>query len=495
MNVTIRLFPALCSLAFVLAVSVVLLSGFLPNVFGSYEDQRFLFVLFSGALTLAGTVVSLSKRTISLKSLAFVLSPSIALAAAFLLLSFPFIGQPHGMVEPGMYAFFFIVIILAGSSLSCSGNSPDFSLFLIYATAVGCFVYGAMSINVYIFAISDGTTKLVGLIPWAFVNIRYWSHIATWFMPLLPLAILLGPLKKHRLWRNCVFIGGGLWWWIVFMSAARGSAISVAFGCVVAVLFFGRAAFSWVRAFLSILLVGVAFWVVLSVAIPSFLFDEVTVRSVGVGSSGRLPLFIEAFQMSIQNFPFGMGPQSWLTHEAFSDVYLDNRRLGHPHNMYLMWAAEYGWMLIGFLVVVLIQVVRYLLKLRSKALGSYTAEHSLLVTGYTASVCGALLHAAVSAVFLAPGSMLVGMFILIGFWGLILRESEDSHQADVVVDLFHKRKLVIFSLAFIVLVAWLAWFAEVWSYYQAMREDELTFYDEVGENTFPRFWFHGNYPR
>jgi O-antigen ligase len=64
-----------------------------------------------------------------------------------------------------------------------------------------------------------------------------------------------------------------------------------------------------------------------------------------------MPLWQEAWAMSWQNFPFGMGPQAWLTHDIITEAYRESRKFGHPHNMYLMWAAEYGWISIAGLVV------------------------------------------------------------------------------------------------------------------------------------------------
>lgn len=182
-----------------------------------------------------------------------------------------------------------------------------------------------MSINVYLFALSDKVANLVNFLPWGFVNIRYWSHIATWLLPLLPLAVLAGPLGAHRLWRLLVAIGAGLWWWILFMSSSRGSMLGIVFGVVLVLVLLGRTAYPWAKVLLQHLLLGIAFWVVLSLIIPSFIVDELQVRSLKTDSSGRMPLFIEAWHMSLQNFPFGMGPQSWLTHEVITSTYANSK--------------------------------------------------------------------------------------------------------------------------------------------------------------------------
>jgi hypothetical protein len=75
--------------------------------------------------------------------------------------------------------------------------------------------YGAATITVYLFAMSDRVTSLSDYILCGFVSIRYWSHTDTWLLPLLPLAVLVEPLAKATivaffLWRQVRRSGGGL---------------------------------------------------------------------------------------------------------------------------------------------------------------------------------------------------------------------------------------------------------------------------------------------
>lgn len=118
-----------------------------------------------------------------------------------------------------------------------------------------------------------------------------------------------------------------------------------------------------------------------------------------------------------------------------------------------------------------------------------------MLAGLTASVSAALFHAGVSAVFMAPGSMLVGLFVLIGFWALILPAgAEPSPSVEMPQQPFFFR-LPALVLSAILLIGWVVWSQDVWGYYQDMREDEELYYKDVGEGMLPRFWFHGNFPR
>ena len=96
---------------------------------------------------------------------------------------------------------------------------------------------------------------------------------------------------------------------------------------------------------------------------------------------------------------------------------------------------------------------------------------------------------------MAPGSMLVGLFVLIGFWALILPAgAEPSPSVEMPQQPFFFR-LPALVLSAILLIGWVVWSQDVWGYYQDMREDEELYYKDVGEGMLPRFWFHGNFPR
>ena len=198
--------------------------------------------------------------------------------------------------------------------------------------------------------------------------------------------------------------------------------------------------------------------------------------------------------MSLQNFPFGMGPQSWLTHEPITEAYATGKKFGHPHNMYLMWAAEYGWLLIAAMGLVVIQAIRNFWRRRAELLDSDDSNQLLLLAGFTASVSAALFHAGVSAVFMAPGSMLVGLFVLIGFWALILPGGDFSKVERPLLNP-GRRVLIGGLVSMVFLIFWALWMGEVWRYYQDMRADEPYYLEHESEGTLPRFWFHGNFPR
>src|SRR5690606_34027026 len=98
-----------------------------------------------------------------------------------------------------------------------------------------------------------------------------------------------------------------------------GSALGIAFGVAIAVILVGRRSLPWLRVCLSYFAVGIMLWLVLSFIIPTFIADEIQVRGIKLHDAGRWPMFLEAWAMSFQSFPFGMGPQSWLTHDILNE--------------------------------------------------------------------------------------------------------------------------------------------------------------------------------
>ena len=469
----------------------VLFADFIPSVFGAYADQRILLSLLLIAVIALG-LGRLSYRG-QLASAVQEVWPFLLLVFSFLLAMLQYPSGPFYRVEPVFYALYFFAFGISGYVIRTEGLAREAAQALVVVAAVVCFFYAAMTITVYLFAITDDFSQLDHIIPWGFVNIRYWSHIATWLIPLFPLFLLVVPCKRNTLWRMGAAFTGAVWWWMLFLSSSRGSMIGLLIGFVLVWACFGRAALPWVRLFARFAVYGLVAWLILSVVIPSLVFDEIQVRGLKADSSGRMPLWQEAWAMSLQYVPFGMGPQSWLTHDILTDAYRASPKLGHPHNMYLMWAAEYGWISIVGLVILCGFALRHLWR-QIAVVRARQAPNGLLLVAFTASVLSALVHAGVSAVFIAPGSMLVGLPILAVFWALMKPEPA---QRTMTASVSQSRlpRMAGYALIMVFLVASTVWFREVLRYQQAMADDLDYYQNEVSLGHLPRFWFHGYFPR
>ena len=134
-------------------------------------------------------------------------------------------------------------------------------------------------------------------------------------------------------------------------------------------------------------------------------------------------------------------------------------------------------------------------KRRTASLLDGESKDIAVLCGVAASVIGALVHAGVSAVFIAPGSMLVGVLVLAGFWALIVPCGLFDGQGVRANPKSTGRLLFAASLATFIVLLWLLWLDQVHAYYVDMRADETYYKEELKQPTMPRFWLHGNFPR
>ncbi|AXS82551.1 hypothetical protein D0851_05610 [Marinobacter sp. Arc7-DN-1] len=161
--------------------------------------------------------------------------------------------------------------------------------------------------------------------------------------------------------------------------------------------------------------------------------------------------------------------------------------------MYLMWAAEYGWISIVGLALLCCFALRHWWR-QVAVVRAGQAPSGLLLVAFTASVLSALVHAGVSAVFIAPGSMLVGVAILTVFWALMKPEPAQPTMAAYATQ-SRLPRMAGYALTVVFLVASTVWFGEVLRYRQAMADDLDYYQNEVSLGHLPRFWFHGYFPR
>lgn len=184
-----------------------------------------------------------------------------------------------------------------------------------------------------------------------------------------------------------------IWFWVLFLSVARGSGVGLISAVLITALLFRSYCLPWLKIFLTGATAGFVCWLVLSIWLPSLLFDNSELRGATLNSSGRLPLWKEAWAMSWKNFPLGMGPFSWVSHTAITEGFEQGIRYGHPHNMYLFFAAEYGWISVLALFGLGLHAVKQLLPLSKRP------EQDSSLIAITASVIAALVHSFFSSTY------------------------------------------------------------------------------------------------
>jgi len=469
----------------VVCFSVALFAALFPVNVDYYSIQRF---VFCAVIWLAAWIPLIEKQRRGESGS----RDSVLLWFAPLLVSF-LSGELYGAtyrVEPLMFFFFFFAALVFGSRLA---QSVCFELTVarfLSVAALSSFVYALVSLMNYSFALLEGLENFDFALAWGVPNKRYWSHLATWVIPLLAAAQYKSSLTSFPSIKVLVFISGGAWWWILFSTSARGAAIGLMVGALVGVFLFRRGALEWGRCFVWQLLAGLASWVVLTLLIPDLLYGSPTSPGIRSGTSGRIPLWDEAWQMSLLRFPIGLGPQSWLTHPPITDAYANGKQFGHPHNMYLLWAAEYGWILICTMVLAALGVAR---KLRARRLEYLAAKRdATLINGIVVSTVAACVHASVSAVFMAPASLLIGFLVLTTLFAWL--QIPDARYSRIPKQYRWEQRFLRIAAMLSILLGVL-WFGEIYRYYQGNLEDRSVYKGQGMMLYTPRFWSHGDYPR
>lgn len=470
----------------VLLVGVSLFAGLIPVVAGNYADQRFFLCLVCWLVVCFCLGKNLTNRPLADgRSWFWWFLPLITVFLSGELYTATY------RVEPLMFAFFFLGVCLLSRPLSQSENLQLLLGRVLSVIAFLSLIYGFIALMNYGFSLRDGNRDIDTVLTWGFPNIRYWSHLATWLLPLAAAAQRSGSLAALPLVKGLFVLSGSFWWWILFSTSARGSALGLLIGSLVVVALFKRDALGWLRSLGVQFLGGGALWLILTLFLPWSFFGAAELREIDADSAGRILLWREAWEMSLVNFPFGMGPQSWLTHVVLSEGYASSKPYGHPHNMYLLWAAEYGWISVVALAFAAAAIIRSVLSCRRR-LRAGGCDHTILA-GFTASVVAASVHSGFSAVLIAPASMLTGFLVLTLFMSTL----RPPYLAVSLSCSISPRRLMRLSsgLALLtVLVVGPFWMHEIGRYYQDNMEDRLT-YKGQGSIYSPRFWSHGDFPR
>lgn len=463
-------------ISFVLFFSVLLLT-LIPNFAGDNFNQMRLFLLPILAVLAPLALFLISPYRPNVSGVIMALLWGLALLPSALL-------YPNGMVtwlEPLQFACFIIIVVCLGFWLAQQENLAQRVEQVIIALSMVAFIYAVGCLYVYFFALADGKPINDDILPWGFLNIRYWSQIASWAIPLLPVAVLAGPLKQYASWRYALYFTLAIWFWVLLLSTARGSLLALTVSFIFILVVFRKAAWPWAKVLLATAVAGAVLWLVLTNWLPQWLFGDAYVREFSSTSSGRWPLWQEAWAMSLQHFPLGMGPFSWVSHTAITPFMQHSERFGHPHHMLLFWAAEYGWLAIMPLLALVVHAAIRIRQIKQ------AEPHQLALLAFFASVVAAIVHSCFSAVFLTPHSLLMGLLVMTVFWSL-LHQPIKAQRAPAWLSLLFK------IMAGFMLVATLLWLQLIAQYTKRYYYDFE--HPEMGFNgvVLPRFFEHSYIP-
>lgn len=470
------------------AISFAVLGHLLP-LSEIYNGRRIL--LCAVIVIFAGRTLVLWSRQRALQARAL-LTATGGLLAYIGAITSGFLSDIHLYAWTDLHLYFAWGLAVFGIASSFGGSDPDATAREATRLAAFCAVlvaiYALMSLMGYGFYLVQGHSRLSSFIPHGFLTIRYWSHLATWLLPLLPLATMV-PVARRKLWNTCLLISGALWYWILWLSMSRGSMLSIAIAAALVALIFRSEAKYWLKWHGKALAIAVPIWLILSRLLPEFVLSTSSgERSFHLSSSGRVELWLHTLELSLRNFPFGIGPLNWANLAS-------GFRPAHPHNMYLLWAAEWGWLAVVSLAGVMIPVLRTWWR-ASKTLASQSTTTRSSFICFSASALAGCAHAGVSAVFIAPASMLVATFVL-GYLGALTSTIAKACAIGASRPAPATRIPASARMPSTILAAvLLASFAVTnYFFYRDMKVDARMYHDQSSLGTTPRYWKHGHYPR
>jgi len=461
-------------------LSITTLLMILPFISADYYNYSRL--VLSWLLTLsAGTTLWIAHQHSLYKT---GLIYSLLFSASLVSTNFLITNAIEAWIEPYQFSAFVIGSTCFGIWLASTQRLSQALIQFVVLLHAFAFIYAIISLYIYIFAMLDQVQRLDQFLPWGFINIRYWSQVASWALPVLPLSLLITPLKQYTSWRLSLYFTLTIWFWILILSVARGSGIGLISAVLITALLFRRSCLPWLKIFLTGAVAGFLCWLLLSIWLPSLLIESSELRNATLTSSGRIPLWKEAWAMSWKNFPLGMGPFSWVSHTAITEGFEQGKRYGHPHNMYLFFAAEYGWLSVLALLGLCLHAAKQLIPLTKHS------EPNLSLIAFTASVIAALTHSFFSAVLLTPNSLLIGFAVLALYWGLLHENTPltQTNRSPISV-------LAIKALAVIMFVLGIFWLKHVYDFKEQVQKDlDNPDVRVIGINS-PRFWDNSHIPQ
>ncbi|EHJ06104.1 O-antigen ligase family protein [Marinobacter manganoxydans] len=484
----------------VLAVTLIffsfsMFSDLMPNIFRGYDSQRF-FVLGLWSATIVYFLTRWAFLGTIPELIRIYFFPVVFPLLFILLAALPPHPVPHIWVEPLQYALFLTAVVIWASAYKNLGGwdtAKELILGLLFIASL----YALMNINIYIFAALDGFSKITDVIPFGFENMRLWSQIATFILPLFALAGVLSQRFSSSLPLSFLMIGAGLWWWIALLTTSRGTIFSVVVATLFVSVMFRKYAFRVIKMLLIQAFLGLFFWILLSLYLPGLWSENDIQRGLSFSDSGRFALWAEAIQMSLVDFPLGMGPMSWVFHQPLTAGYERFGSIGSPHNMYLLWAAEYGWL---FLAILIGSTLLTLMRLRSafpRIRDFSESEQKHLLAGLSLSGAAGITDANFSGVFISPSSLFLAFFVFSQVLGIL---SCYAAEADGKIEKATSKnsrcplfiRLSVFILVGLALCFY--WFGLI-EFFDAMSLDAETFREQERSPFAARFWLHGLFPR
>lgn len=252
---------------------------------------------------------------------------------------------------------------------------------------------------------------------------RFYNQFQSWTMPVIVALPLIFPGKPLARWLCLIVLA--LHWYVLLMTAGRGTAVSLAGAILFAVTFLPAARTALLKWQLGGLLLGALIYASVLFTLEgsshdvsviearsdpavasaqddgSLYFDQSLGRPM-LHTSGRSWIWSRTLRDVTENSLLGIGPMNYACTNAVW--------YGHPHNFPLQIAAEWGLpaalILAAVFVGLLASATRRIRRLSSESCAK-AAPASLLLTG----VLAAAIHSCFSGVLVMPASQVTGVLV------------------------------------------------------------------------------------
>ncbi len=264
---------------------------------------------------------------------------------------------------------------------------------------VACGTYAAMLVGLAAASAASGLALSWPSMALGYDNYRFFNHVQTVAVPML--ALVAADPRRHAVLRRSALFAIAVYWAYVLCSGARGTALALAGGVVLAVAAVGwRCTWPVLRQLAVGAALGTALYAAVFVALPSVGLIALAApaeRSAAsmASDSARLQLWrIAADQIASAPW-LGIGPMHY--------AHQPNPKAAHPHNVYLQVAAEWG---IPMLVAMLALAASGLLRLRAAVRAVGAGPAGTEGAGLLIACLAVLLDGLVSGTFVMPVSQM-----------------------------------------------------------------------------------------
>lgn len=416
-------------------LSSIVMPGYLP-----YDIKRVCEVVF---LLLVAAVLCVSG-----KQQAYWLSQFRCLpqAARYLLFGILLIGIASSWLAPisrmafaevALYSLLFVWVLFVAAQPQVWKKSMD-------KIWISCIALG-ISLYILTYFVSYGellfSHKLLAHFP-GFVNIRFFSQFQIWTLPIITL--LITNNKNQSVALKLIFYTIAMaWWCLAIISITKGLFLALLISTLLAIVLFQRHSFAWLRAQFFSLLGGLLAFSLCFLILPKLLgrvarqIPDHLVAASEVSINTRLYLWHRAWLMIKNKLAIGVGPLHF--------SYYPNLIAAHPHNSFLLIAAEWGIPVALFLLMLSIWGIWHWCAFVRK---SPSATHIAL----TVSVSAGLLYSLLSGVIVTPLSQLM-MGLIIGW--MLGNYFANNRNLPLKTTMTQRLMLIFFLVLIINIICWI----------------------------------------